>query len=180
MSRRIDIELTSSRADGTWTWRAAGAQKPKGVLDGALLPAGAAVGQVLKAEADADVDGLTIVSVAAGKEKAGKVNLLEFIPSDKPFEAVTQTLARRERSDRGPRREGGERRPRRDGDDRGPRREGGEGSSQALRHPRSQQPRHREDEGVGVHVDCGGFRFVAAPRGLPPEFGSCTGLSLIR
>ena len=87
MSRRIDIELTSTRADGTWTWRAAGAQKPKGVLDGALLPAGAAVGQVLKAEADADVDGLTIVSVAAGKEKAGKVNLLEFIPSDKPFEA---------------------------------------------------------------------------------------------
>ena len=53
MSRRIDIELTSTRADGTWTWRAAGAQKPKGVLDGALLPAGAAVGQVLKAEADA-------------------------------------------------------------------------------------------------------------------------------
>ena len=53
MSRRIEIELTSVRPDGTWTWRAAGAQKPKGVLDGALLPAGAAVGQVLKAEADA-------------------------------------------------------------------------------------------------------------------------------
>ena len=41
MSRRIEIELTSARPDGTWTWRAAGAQRPKGVLDGSILPAGA-------------------------------------------------------------------------------------------------------------------------------------------
>ena len=37
MSRRIDIELTSSRDDGTWTWRAAGAKQPKGTLDADLL-----------------------------------------------------------------------------------------------------------------------------------------------
>ena len=37
MSRRIELELTSRRDDGTWTWRAAGAKKPKGELDGALL-----------------------------------------------------------------------------------------------------------------------------------------------
>ena len=30
MPRRIDVELTSERADGTWTWRAAGAKQPKG------------------------------------------------------------------------------------------------------------------------------------------------------
>ena len=40
MSRRIDIELTSARPDGTWTWRAAGAQEPKGVLEGSILPGG--------------------------------------------------------------------------------------------------------------------------------------------
>ena len=50
MSRRIDIELTSDKGDGTWTWRAAGAKQPKGTLDGSLLPQGAEVGQELRAE----------------------------------------------------------------------------------------------------------------------------------
>ena len=112
MSRRIEIELTSVRPDGTWTWRAAGAQKPKGVLDGSLLPAGATVGMVLRAEAESMLDGTTIVAVSASKEKTARGNLLDFIPSDKPFEAVTQQLARRERGDRG------DRGPRGDRDDR--------------------------------------------------------------
>ena len=56
MSRRIDLELTSVRPDGTWTWRAAGAREPKGVLAGNLLPEGAKVGDVLKAEADFDLE----------------------------------------------------------------------------------------------------------------------------
>ena len=38
MSRRLEIELTSERPDGTWTWRAAGARQPKGEMDGTLLP----------------------------------------------------------------------------------------------------------------------------------------------
>ena len=37
MSRRIDIELTSVREDGTWTWRAAGAKQPRGVVDSSVL-----------------------------------------------------------------------------------------------------------------------------------------------
>jgi hypothetical protein len=112
MSRRIDIELTSARPDGTWTWRAAGARAPKGVLDGALLPSGASTGSILRAEAEAEIDGLTIVSVIDPKTKAKveKSNVLELIPSDEKFEAVTQQLARRERGDR----PGGDR-PRRDG-----------------------------------------------------------------
>ena len=130
MSRRIEIELTSARPDGTWTWRAAGAQKPKGVLDGTLLPSDAAVGSVFRAEAENDLDGLTILSVTSGKEKSSRGNVLELLPSDKPFEGVTQQLARRERGDRGDRRDRGprgdrDRGPRRDGDhdrrDRGPR-----------------------------------------------------------
>ena len=130
MSRRIEIELTSAPPDGTWTWRAAGAQKPKGVLDGALLPTGASIGLVLKADAEYEMDGITILAVASTKLKSDKGGLLELIPSEKPFEEVTQQLARRERSDRdrGP---GGDRRPRRDGapgGDRGPRREGAPGA----------------------------------------------------
>ena len=34
MPRRIEIELTSSRDDGSWTWRAAGAKAPKGTVAG--------------------------------------------------------------------------------------------------------------------------------------------------
>ena len=67
MARRIDIELTSTRPDGTWTWRAAGAKAPKGVLDGSLLHEGAKTGDVLKAEADFEIEGITIVSVTAPK-----------------------------------------------------------------------------------------------------------------
>ncbi len=57
MSRRIDIELTSSRDDGSWTWRAAGAREPRGTLEGALVPGGAQVGDVLRAEIDGYLDG---------------------------------------------------------------------------------------------------------------------------
>ena len=132
MSRRIEIELTSARPDGTWTWRAAGARAPKGVLDGSLLPDGAKIGSVLKADSEVELDGITILSVATNKDKAEKSGLLDLIPSDKPFEGVTQQLApkdrndRGDRGDRGPRRDGpaGDRRPRRDAGDRPPRRDG--------------------------------------------------------
>ncbi len=100
MSRRIDIELTSARPDGSWTWRKAGAREPKGVLDGSLLPASAATGQVLRAEAEMELDGMTIISVTDPKGKTARTGLLELMPSTKPFEAVTQQLAKRERGDR--------------------------------------------------------------------------------
>ncbi|MEZ5250982.1 MAG: hypothetical protein R2713_17740 [Ilumatobacteraceae bacterium] len=93
MSRRIDIELTSARPDGTWTWRKAGAREPKGVLDGSLLPAGAAAGQVLRAEAEMEIDGMTIVSVTDPKGKTARTGSLELIPTTTTFEPVTQQLA---------------------------------------------------------------------------------------
>lgn len=137
MSRRIEIELTSTRPDGMWTWRAAGAQQPKGVLDGSILPANAAAGMVMKADAEFELDGITILSVSATKQKAEKSGLLAFIPSDKPFEAVMQTLAKRERGDRGPRSDRGDRGDR---PDRGPRRDrpagpGAPGGPRAARSP---------------------------------------------
>jgi len=114
MSRRIEIELTSSRPDGTWTWRAAGAREPKGVLEGSVLSGGAKVGDVLKVEADFDIDGISILSIVAGKERVEKSNRLELLASEKPFKPVIETKA--------PRSE----RPRRD-DKRRPRGEKGDG-----------------------------------------------------
>jgi hypothetical protein len=96
MSRRIDIELTSALADGSWTWRAAGARNPRGTLDGSILPDGAGVGDELKVEIDQMLDGIEVLSVVKGREKA-EPDLLELLPSEQPFEAVIETRAKRPR-----------------------------------------------------------------------------------
>jgi hypothetical protein len=67
MSRRIDIELTSKSSDGSWTWRAAGAKQPKGVLDGSLVPDGAAVGAVFRADVEVGLEGIEVLSLASVK-----------------------------------------------------------------------------------------------------------------
>ena len=67
MSRRIDIELTSKASDGSWTWRAAGARQPKGTVDGALVPAGQAVGAVLRADVEVGLEGIEILSLSPTK-----------------------------------------------------------------------------------------------------------------
>ena len=79
MSRRIELELTSARQDGTWTWRAAGAREPRGVLDGSILPGGAKVGDVLRADADFDVDGITVTSVLAPKGARKEPERIELL-----------------------------------------------------------------------------------------------------
>jgi len=112
MSRRIEIELTSSRPDGSWTWRAAGAREPKGVLDGTLLSQGSKPGDVVKAEAEFDIDGITIVSITQGRVKVDKVEKIVLVGNDKPFEAVTQQLAKKDRGDRRDRGDRGDRRDR--------------------------------------------------------------------
>ncbi len=118
MSRRIDIELTSALDDGAWTWRAAGAKQPKGTLDGSILPDGAKVGDELKVEVEQHMDGLSILSVVQGRQKSDKGDVLEILPSEREFQPVVETRAKRERGER----RGGDgrgRRPRRDRDDRG-------------------------------------------------------------
>ena len=99
MSRRLDIELTSTREDGTWTWRAAGAKVPKGVLESTLLPTSSKIGDVLKIEADFDIDGITVLSVVQQREKSQKGTLLQLI-SDKPFVGVTEKLTKKSRDDK--------------------------------------------------------------------------------
>ena len=135
MSRRIDIELTSNRPDGTWTWRAAGAREPKGVLDGGVLPDGSKTGDVLKVEAEFDIDGISIVAVVQGRVKVDRTERLSLLATDKPFEPVTQQLARK---DRGERRERGDRPRNRDGRDRDGRDR--DGRPTGDRRPRTERP----------------------------------------
>jgi hypothetical protein len=117
---RIDIELTSSRPDGTWTWRAAGARQPKGVVAGSVLHEGAKVGDVLKAEADFDLDGINVTSVTPPKAKTRKADadVLPILGSGKEEALVTHSPLK-------PEREGGDRGRRGDRGDRGDRFGGG-------------------------------------------------------
>src|SRR5580692_10150253 len=67
MSRRIDIELTSKSGDGSWTWRAAGARQPKGVVEGSLVPENQEVGSVLRAEVETGLEGIEVLSLTSVK-----------------------------------------------------------------------------------------------------------------
>ena len=148
MSRRIEIELTSARADGTWTWRAAGAREPKGVLSSSLLSADAKVGDVVRAEAETELDGTTILSVTPPKaNKSARATVLEILPSNKPFEAVLQTLSKRGPNDRGDRGDRRDRPPRGDGDRR-PRPDGGRPARPTDGAPGDRRPR-RDAERTG-------------------------------
>src|SRR4051794_18859264 len=103
---RIDIELPSSRPDGTWTWRAAGARQPKGVVSASVLHEGAKVGDVVKAEADFDLDGINVTSVTPPKAKKAAPEVLPILGSGKVEELVTHSPGIK------PEREGGDRRER--------------------------------------------------------------------
>ncbi|MGY6499624.1 MAG: hypothetical protein ACXIVQ_01800 [Acidimicrobiales bacterium] len=155
MPRRIEVELTSEREDGTWTWRAAGARQPKGTLDGSLLYDGAKIGDVVRADAEFEVDGIDIVGVLPPKGPRAQPETIELLSSG-PSEdqLVTTTLAPKRRGERrGGDREGGRRPGRRegggprgdrgdrgDGGDRPPRSEGGGDNRRPARPPRTERP----------------------------------------
>ena len=97
MSRRLEVELTSRRDDGSWTWRAAGAKEPKGVLDGGLLPKGAAAGDVLRVDAEFEVDGIFVTEVLPPKARSGKppAERIELIgPPDRGAGTTTTRVSR--------------------------------------------------------------------------------------
>ena len=89
---RIEIELTSARPDGTWTWRAAGAKQPRGTLDASVLPGEAKVGDVLRAEADIDIDGITVRSTSPVSQKKVAPERIEIIGSGREEPAVTTNM----------------------------------------------------------------------------------------
>ncbi len=137
MARRLEIELTSNRSDGKWTWRAAGARQPKGTLDGALLPDGTGVGDVVKVEADATLDGLEITAVIPGRSPRTEVETLPLLGSGREQPLVTSQLAPKIRS-----RARGANRDRSDT---------GSGPSRRRRGDRSE--RSRSDEGSSPRKD---------------------------
>lgn len=126
MSRRIEIELTSKRPDGTWTWRAAGAREPRGEVVDSVVPAGANVNDIMRADVETDLDGSRVLSITPPKAKNVRTGLLEILPSTKAFEPVTQQLAKK--GARGGDDRKGPRRERKDGDKpRGERKDGADG-----------------------------------------------------
>ena len=176
MSRRIDIELTSALPDGSWTWRAAGARKPKGQMDGSLLPAGSAVGDVVKVEVEQMLDGIEVQSIVRAREKHADDNVIELLPSEKPFEAVIETRAKRDRSER---RDGGRGRDnkrdgRRDNKRDGRRdnkRDGGEGgrSDQRRQRPHFEAPPELPQRPKPKRLRPGKARRQAVLADLPEE-----------
>src|SRR4051794_24632843 len=114
MSRRIEVELTSARDDGSWTWRAAGAREPRGDVGAAPGPDGAEGGAVLGAGAGFDLDGVTIVSLATKQEKKrNEAERIEVIGRpQREDQLVTSTLTSRPsegKARRGDRRDRGDR-----------------------------------------------------------------------
>ena len=150
MARRIEIELTSRRDDGTWTWRAPGARQPRGALDGGLLPDGVRVGDVLRADAEFEIDGIVITSVQPPKADtrlARGGERIELLSSEKDAGGVSVVLAP------GSRRRGDgihDRRPGRPGP-RAPRDRARNGSSDAP----SDTPRRRGPRAEGPRGDRG-------------------------
>ena len=116
VSRRIEIELTSARDDGSWTWRAAGAREPRGVVEGSLLPSGSSTGDVLRADVETSLDGTTVLAVLPPKGPSAEPDRIELVGAGDPEQWVTTVLApgrpRRDDRDRGGR---GDRRGRKDG-----------------------------------------------------------------
>lgn len=93
MPTRIDVELTSAREDGTWTWRAAGARHPRGSVDASLVYEGAQVGDVVRADADFGLDGIVVTRLHPPREEKPEPERLEVIGPPRPQRDVTASLA---------------------------------------------------------------------------------------
>ena len=146
MANRMEIELTSARGDETFTWRAAGARQPRGLVPASLLPPQSKVGDVLRAEVEIEIEGITVVSILPPKEKAPETGRIELLASSHDTPLVTTVLASRSDRRGSPERDG-ERKPRRGSGDRDARRresEGGPRRDDAAR--RSASPSARRDD----------------------------------
>ena len=91
---KIDVEITSQRDDGDWTWRAVGAREPKGTIDASLLPTNSVVGSQFLVETEYFLDGIVITKVFDKKQESGKSETLEILGSGKKTDLVTTQLAK--------------------------------------------------------------------------------------
>ena len=121
MARRIDIEVTSTRPDGTFTWRQAGAKAPKGSGAAGLLPDGSKIGDVLRADIEVDMDGAVVLAIAPVVKRERNVTLLAITGSGADFKPVTEISTNkrnkppRDKAGRGGKGGRGDRRERREG-----------------------------------------------------------------
>jgi hypothetical protein len=166
---RIEIELTSSKEDGSWTWRAVGAREPRGSLDGALLAEPATVGDVLRVETDQFLDGMTVTAVLPPRDKRSSPVLLELLNNagEEP-EVTTRLLGGRRRRDHEDR--DGERKPRkasrsRDARGRSERKPQGEGRGDRSRDGQGRSERKPQGEGRGDRSRDGQGRSERKPQG---------------
>jgi len=151
----MEIELTSQRDDDTWTWRAAGARQPRGVIPSSMIGAQPKVGDQLRVEAEIELEGITILSVLPSRDRPAAAERIELI-APPPVVAVTTSLVSRapsrgrrppdgdrDRPDRpsGPRRDA----PRR-GAERTPREPRGEGAPTTGERPRTDRRPPRADQ----------------------------------
>lgn len=90
MTRRMDIEVTSTRPDGSFTWRQAGAKAPKGSGGADVLPQGSKIGDVLRAEIEIDMDGPVVLAVMPVKQRERNVTLIAITGSGAEFKPVTE------------------------------------------------------------------------------------------
>ena len=167
MPRRIEIELTSRTADGTWTWRAAGARQPKGTVGGALVPSDATIGGVYRAEIETGMDGIDVVALQSTKpekdadKKADRIEVLG-VPSRGPDVSVTLAPgSRRRRDGERPRQREGDRPRRGDGEDRRGRSRGPDRRSAAGQPPatgRGRDADERRGDGEGRRAPAGARR----------------------
>lgn len=91
---KIDVEITSQRDDGDWTWRAVGAREPKGTIDASLLPTNSVVGSQFLVETEYFLDGIVITKVFDKKQESGKSETLEILGSGTKTDLVTTQLAK--------------------------------------------------------------------------------------
>ena len=148
---RMEIELTSTRDDGQWTWRAAGARQPRGTVTDVLVPDGTSVGDILRVEVEQFMDGIEVTSVLVDRAERSEPETLEMLGSGHNEPLVTTKLAGRRgrrRDEDGPRGRGGrDPRPRRDD---GEKRDTDKGSGRKDRRPRRDDGEKRDtDKGSG-------------------------------
>jgi len=87
VAHKISIELTSNRGDGSWTWRAAGAREPKGIVADELLPEGAEVNSVFTAEIETGLGVANILSVVKDADQRSSrpaAETIEVIGTKRP------------------------------------------------------------------------------------------------
>jgi len=91
---KIDVEITSQREDGDWTWRAVGAREPKGTVEASLLPDDLTIGTQFSVETEHFLDGIVVTKVFDKKQESEKGETLEILGSGKQAKLVTTQLAK--------------------------------------------------------------------------------------